>query len=274
MFIRLNTSLFYLLFTLTLVSHITEASERTSAFTREQREDIGKIAIDYLFEHPEYLDLIEQKRQMLRSQQYEREINLFTQKVVENQAALLNLTSSPQIGPEDADVALIEFYDYQCSFCSKTHPIIMQVVEEHPTVRLIFKDWPVFAERWPVSEVAAAIGIALWQEKGSQKYWDYHKFLFRTGHVAGQLQVEDIAKVIKNTGTPVPTSEAMAKARKILRKNALLAKKIGLTSLPTFIVMPFKGATSANTTVISGEISAEVLKSAIVRAQHKNKVNG
>lgn len=261
----LKTAMFFLCFTLTSVPHFVAAKEHVSNFTREQQMEIGRIALDYLFEHPEYLDQLVQRRQDQCREKYTKKIASITNKAVENKSVLL--ANTPQIDFKDATVALVEFYDYQCSFCSKMAPVIKQTVQNYPQLRLILKDWPAFDDRWPTSETAAAIGITLWQDKGEKIYLDYHYRLFKTNHTEGQLQVEDIAHVLNSIGMPVPTPEAMVKSRLILRKNSQLAKKLGLTQLPTFIVMPLERGTKMNTTVLVGETSVQEFQAAILKAQ-------
>lgn len=36
------------------------------------------------------------------------------------------------IGPEDADITLVEIVDYRCSFCREVHPVITEFHEKIP----------------------------------------------------------------------------------------------------------------------------------------------
>lgn len=86
------------------------------AFTPEQEARIGEIAVDYLLAHPEVLVQVSQK---LQQQQHEREQLAMSLKVMDNQAALLRDADTPVTGQAGAKVAVIEFFDYQCVFCSR-----------------------------------------------------------------------------------------------------------------------------------------------------------
>lgn len=53
---------------------------------------------------------------------------------------------APVIGNPRGDVTIVEFFDYQCPYCKKSHPDVESVVAEDGNVRLIMKDWPVFGD--------------------------------------------------------------------------------------------------------------------------------
>ena len=78
-------------------------------------------------------------------QQQQREQLGMRLKVMNNQAALLRDADTPVTSPADAKVAVIEFFDYQCVFCSRLVPGMEQVMKNRPDVRYIFKEWPIFA---------------------------------------------------------------------------------------------------------------------------------
>lgn len=90
---------------------LAQASAPQSVFTQEQEARIGEIAAEYLVAHPEVLVAVSQK---LQEQQEARQQLEFAVRVMDNQAALLNDADTPAIGPANAKVAVIEFFDYQC----------------------------------------------------------------------------------------------------------------------------------------------------------------
>ena len=114
-------------------------------FTPDQEARIGQIAADYLLAHPDVLVQVSQK---LQQQQHVREQLAMSLKVMDNQVALLRDADTPVTGPAGAKVAVIEFFDYQCVFCSRLAPGMEQVMKTRPDVRYIFKEWPIFAPKW------------------------------------------------------------------------------------------------------------------------------
>ncbi|MFK3711589.1 thioredoxin domain-containing protein [Leclercia adecarboxylata] len=144
---------------------VAQASAPQPVFTPTQEARIGEIAAEYLVSHPEVLVAVSQK---LQAQQEARQQLQFAVRVMDNQVALLNDTDTPAFGPENAKVAVIEFFDYQCVHCSSVAPELEKVMKTHPDVRYIFKEWPIFADRWENSRAAAERGLSVWKQKGAE----------------------------------------------------------------------------------------------------------
>ncbi|ELW1648879.1 thioredoxin domain-containing protein [Enterobacter oligotrophicus] len=235
------------------------ASTPQPVFSPEQEARIGEIAADYLVAHPEVLVTISQK--LLAQQQ--RQQAKFALSVMENQDQLLNDRDTPASGPENARVAVIEFFDYQCVFCSRFAPELEKVMKAQPDVRYIFKEWPIFGGRWDASLQAAQQGLSVWKQKGPEAYLAYHNAIYATGHVEGKLTAADIraAAVKAGAGTTEPTDNTA-----LLEKNNNLAEALGLTGTPGIIVMPVTGATPATVTVFPEAVTAEKLQAAIRKA--------
>lgn len=231
------------------------------AFTPEQEAQIGKIAADYLVAHPEVLVQVSQK---LQQQQQERWQRAFALKVLANQDALLNDKDTPETGPARAEVAVIEFFDYQCVYCSRLAPGMETVMKASPDVRFIFREWPIFGARWKTSEQAALRGIDIWKQKGGEAYLTYHNAIFRTGHNEGQLTEQDIGAAAKAAGI---TAERTADYSSPLARTDQLAQSLGLTGTPGLIVMPVRGATAENITVFTGLASPAQIFKAIEKAR-------
>lgn len=238
---------------------VAQASAPLPVFTPAQEAKIGEIAGEYLVSHPEVLVAVSQKLQ----QQQARQQLQFAVRVMDNQAALLNDADTPAFGPENAKVAVIEFFDYQCVHCSSMAPELEKVMKTHPDVRYVFKEWPIFAERWENSQAAAERGLSVWKQKGAEAYVTYHNAIYATGKNEGNLTKEDIDRAAAKAGWRDADKESFTSA---LEKNDALARALGLTGTPGIIVMPISGATPKNITVIPGAVPAERLEAAIKKA--------
>ena len=63
--------------------------------------------------------------------------------LVNNRPVELEFTKDPSIGPADAPITIIEFSDFQCPFCRKTHQVLKELRREFgPRIRLIYKNFP------------------------------------------------------------------------------------------------------------------------------------
>ncbi len=237
-----------------------ESASSAQTFTPEQEIQIGQVVNKYLLSHPEILVEVSKK---LEEKQRDQQLKSMTQAVLRHQEALLDDKSTPSYGPEDAKVALIEFFDYQCSVCAHQAPIIESLMKANPQVRYVFKEWPIFAHRWAPSLTAAKRGIQVWQEKGAEAYMTYHNALYATGHDEGQLTQADITRAASQVGKLSWKSDAMLE---VLARTDVLAQNLGLRGTPGIIVMPVNGATAANVTVIPGGVDQSTLQAAIDKA--------
>ncbi|MFJ3358443.1 DsbA family protein [Serratia liquefaciens] len=229
-------------------------------FTPEQEARIQELTRSYLLAHPDILVDVSRK---LEAQQQVQQLAAMTQAVLHHQDALLNDKSTPSYGPTDAKVAFIEFFDYQCSVCARQEQVIESLMKANPQVRYIFKEWPIFSQRWEPSMTAARTGLQVWQQKGADAYLAYHKALYATGHDEGKLTQADITNAAAQTGKLKGENDEM---QALLSATDKLAQNLGLRGTPGMIVMPVNGATADNVTVIPGGADLGMLQSAIERA--------
>lgn len=216
----------------------------------------------WLLTHPDSLATARQALDRWRDQALSQRMIM---QALNQENALLHEQASPVLHDSGA-VTIVEFFDYQCVFCSRFASQLEQFVVAEPGVRVVFKEWPIFGARWPLSQVAARTGLAVWQKGGESAYWQYHNAVFSTGHNEGALTQVDIDSVLKALALgrikPVP-----AKMDPLLATNATLAEKMGLHGTPAFIVMPSRGATADTTTVLPGMPDIATLTAAVQRAQ-------
>lgn len=79
------------------------------------------------------------------------------------------------LGPSDAALTLVEYGDYQCSYCGQAYPIVKQIQRTYPdSLRFVFRNFPI-PEIHP--EALAAAEFA--EYAGSQgKFWEAHDALY------------------------------------------------------------------------------------------------
>ena len=72
---------------------------------------------------------------------------------------LSSYEGSPYVGPKDADIVIVEFFDFNCGYCKRLAPELMKVIKNNPDVKVVFK--PVtFLGSMPIAKAAmAAFGL-------------------------------------------------------------------------------------------------------------------
>lgn len=88
---------------------------------------------DYILAHPEVI-----RESLARAEQKEQVDN--TKKVLRDERKAIYAAGSPTIGPTDAKISIVEFLDYNCPYCRKSHALIAEFLKQHPDTRLVVKD--------------------------------------------------------------------------------------------------------------------------------------
>lgn len=236
----------------------------TEAFTPEQQTRIGEIAADYLVAHPDVLIEVSKK---LQARQQAMQQQAYVQSALKTHRLMMQLDGVPVKGPADSKVIVTEFFDYECIACSMMAPVMEKVMAANAGVRFAFRDWTIFAARYPESAQASRRGLGIYRKQGADAYMAFHNGIYRTGHNEGKLTAEDIEKVAVAVGAGAASDEDRTVSDHVTENNAALAEMLGLTGTPGIIVMPVENATPDNTTVIPGVVSEQVMQQAIGRAE-------
>lgn len=89
------------------------------------------------------------------------------------ESAALAREDSNTVGPEDAQVVLVEFVDYQCPACAYVHPAVKQILSDNPgEIRVVVRNWPLAQHKNARIAAQAAEAAA---EQG--KFWQMHDAL-------------------------------------------------------------------------------------------------
>jgi protein-disulfide isomerase len=134
-------------------------------FNDKQKGEIGTIVREYLLAHPEVLQevsqALEQKQKLAEETQRSKTLKTESDKIFRNPAHFV-------AGNAKGDVAVTEFFDYNCSWCKKSVPEVLNLLDTDKKLKLILVDFPIFGEG---SEYAARAAIAA---KKQNKYWELH----------------------------------------------------------------------------------------------------
>jgi protein-disulfide isomerase len=135
----------------------------------------------------------------------------------------------PSVGPKDAKVTVVEFFDYRCPHCKEAAPDFLALIKAHPDVRFVFKELPIFG---PQSQAAAAAAIASYQQG---KYLDVYRDLMADHAV----DAESVEQILAKNGLEPKHTLALAGDAKIASQIAdisRLATSLGVQGTPGFLV--------------------------------------
>jgi protein-disulfide isomerase len=142
------------------------------------------------------------------------------------------LRPAPQ-GSSQADVTIVEYFDYQCPVCRRMEPDLARLVDSDLHVRIVHKDWPVFGA---MSVYAAYCTLAAAQ---MGHYGTAHHALM-SARVSLDSQ-EKIDAVLRAAGLDVAALQSYIAAHRmelseVLTRNHGEARALGLAGTPGVII--------------------------------------
>lgn len=163
----------------------------------------------------------------------------FGQRVVADPLSRDSVLKDPAIpaaGNPQGDTTIVEYFDYQCPYCKKVHPVLSEVVKEDGKVRLVYKNWPIFGG---ISITAAHLVMAAQYQN---KYVEAHEALM---NATNRLTEPRLKELLVQAGVDVDRADAdlVAHAGAIeaaLKRNDDQAKAFGFQGTPAFIIGSFR----------------------------------
>jgi len=112
----------------------------------------------------------------------------------EGEKAILLHPGIEVAGARDADVTIVEYFDYNCPFCKRIAPTFAQLIAADRKLAILYKDWPVLGDG---SVYAARCALA---SKWQGKYLAAHDALLAASRINQNDQVE---LILRNAGIDV-----------------------------------------------------------------------
>ncbi|MFM7861161.1 MAG: DsbA family protein [Candidatus Nitrosotenuis sp.] len=147
---------------------------------------------------------------------------------------------SPHVGDSSAQITIVEFGDYQCTFCFKFHQSSLDVIKKEyidsGKVSLVFVDFPL---NGPDSVLAAeATHCANEQEK----FWAMHDEIYHNwnGERTGWINRDSISKFAQTAGVDVDSMNQCLDSKKYqdrVLETYDFAKEINIDATPSFLVI-------------------------------------
>jgi len=161
----------------------------------------------------------------------DNEAKLTAQKLIEN--------GSPIMGNSFAPITVLEWGDYQCTFCYKFHQSSLDIIKieyiQTGKIKLVFKDFPL---NGPDSVLAAEASYCA-DDQG--KYWEYHDEVYSNwaGERTGWVTRNSLNEFALNVGINIIEFNECMDIHKY--KNRVLelekfGKEIGIKATPSFLI--------------------------------------
>lgn len=147
-------------------------------------------------------------------------------------------------GPKDAPITIVEYSDFECSYCSKSKETISSLLAKYPDkVRVVFKHLPLSFH--PAAMISAKYYEAI-SLQSSQKAFEFHDRVFKNqaGLKNGEPYLTRIAEDLKVDMVKLQKDLHSKLVKEKIQKDIAEAKKFNIQGTPGFLIngVPVKGA--------------------------------
>ena len=179
----------------------------------------------------------------------------------------LLLQGEPALGEATAPVTIVEFSDFECSYCRRFHeqvfPHLKSEYIDTGMVRFVHKDLPLPFHPHALPAAAAA------RCAGEQnRYWDMYTALFDQQNCLSCKGVLSIATEAKLDRATLQTCMERKSTAALINANRSEASLHNISATPTFVIGPTQKNGSLDGQVIEGALPWETFEATIDETLH------
>lgn len=217
----------------------------------DQRAEVEAIIKNYLIAHPEIIrdaiNELQRREDAAASAQQSKAI-------AQNKQLLFDSSREIVFGNPKGDVTLVEFFDYNCTYCRRAQADMKQLLANDKNLRIVMKQFPVLGDG---SVEAAQVGIAV-HMIAPDKYFEFHDaMLGERGQVNGERALA-VAEEVGLDRAKIQDAMKAAEVKATIGEVYDLAAKLQLSGTPSYVTAK---------EVIVGAIGYDSLKEKIGQAR-------
>ncbi len=140
-----------------------------------------------------------------------------------------NSAVAPAVGPNDAKVTVVEFFDFACGHCKALAPVMSQLIKDNPDVRFIFNPLFFISEHSPY---AAKVSLAAAKQG---KFVE----IFEGIMTLPEMNEDTINQILTDEGLNVDEIKNMIEEKEIRRGVQdidALSQVLGINGVPMIII--------------------------------------
>jgi protein-disulfide isomerase len=200
-------------------------------FSIDQRHDIEGIVKDYLVSHPEVL---QEAMDALDKRQKQADADKAKSTIKDNNATIFNSAHQVVLGNPQGKVTMVEFFDYNCAFCKRALPDMVDLLKTDPDLKFVLKEFPVLGEG---SVEAAHVAIAArMQDTSGTKYIEFHQKLLGGRGAADKARALAVAKEVGFDMARIQKDMDSDEVKKTIDEDMKLADALGVSGTPSYVV--------------------------------------
>ncbi|MAI59737.1 MAG: hypothetical protein CMM92_01805 [Rickettsiales bacterium] len=192
-------------------------------------KDIDEKIKDFLLNNPE---IILQSLENFEKKKIAEKKKIDNKIIVENKKQILSSENGMYSGNVKSENIIVEFFDYNCSYCKKAHQDILKIKQSKNNVKIIYKNFPILSEN---SKKLA--GIALVIAKDSNEVFNkFHNLIMSKKGPVTKDYLKDVLNDLGYDQEKIKNSLNSEYVKDQLYIDRELSEKLSLRGTPAFIV--------------------------------------
>ncbi len=138
--------------------------------------------------------------------------------------------NAPVLGNVDGDVTVVEFFDYNCSYCRRAMSEVKGLLAADSGVRLVYREWPILGEG---SVFAAKASLA------ARKQGKYEELHWALMGMKGRAEKASVLRVAAAVGLDIDRLKIDMAAPEIeehIQTSMELSRALGFSGTPSFVI--------------------------------------
>ncbi len=209
------------------VIYIADRQNLPVASASPPEQDFGEQVHEYILANPEIVReaLLELEARDVAAQAAQQQMA-----IAQYSQLIFNSGTDFVTGNPNGDITLVEFFDYNCSFCRRALSDLDRLLEEDPDLRVVLKEFPVLG---PASIAAAKFSVAA---IGEEEFYEFHRqLLTRPGGVDGNAAME-VAQAAGMDATRILTDSENQSIINTLSETLQMAQALGINGTPSYVI--------------------------------------
>lgn len=206
------------LFVLASLAVFAAPAASAQTFNGQEQAEIRAIVREYLVNNPdvlrEALDALAERNNAERWQQIRNDPRDFS------------------IGPANAAITIVEFYDYRCAYCHSAMQWVLDLTRTRRDVRIVFKELPILSD---ASMEAARAALAA---RPQGRYLQFHQALmsFPLDRDMTSAEIDTLARRSGIDVTRMRRAMENPEITAILEQNRAQAIDYNISGTPGFVI--------------------------------------
>jgi len=213
---KLKTKLLAAIVTATLIA--------PTAFAETDKAKIDDI-LEILEQNPSVVDSLHESLAA-----YAEFRNQYDETLKKEHDYMYNNDAHSSFGAENPEMTIVNFTDYSCPFCKKLDPVLIELVEKYPQIKVINIYVPI--KEMSNSYNSGGFALNVWDKEEREIYEEVHEILVAK---PGEHDERSLERIAKKFGLEKHLKEDPMKSA-ILAKNYQLFTQLGIRGTPGMLI--------------------------------------